>query len=91
MVRKPLAKQGEQLLKQERGGDHCGPGIEPEAVLLEHPATPAELVEPLHHSHRVAERARAKCCGHPPEPGADHDNPASRHAVHGVLRTSSPT
>jgi hypothetical protein len=95
-VRHALAAQRPQLLEEERRGDHGGPGVEGEPVLLVHVSSPAGGIELVQHGHAVAAGAEAHRRGEPAKAAADHDGMslrargrAARHAgsvmaVHGL-------
>src|SRR5438105_5335288 len=54
VVRRPASAEREQLVDQPGRRDDRGPGVEPEAILLEHVRPAARLVAPLDHRDLVS-------------------------------------
>ena len=77
-----FAKQREQLLEQERRGQHRGPGVVPEPVLFEHLRAPPEPHAAVDQRDFMALRPRPQRGGDAAETSADHHDVA--HAVSSV-------
>ena len=74
MILAGFAKQLEQLVKQEGGGDHCRAGVMAKAATFKHLGPSADCLQPVDKCDAVAARAHAQRCRDAAESGTDHQH-----------------
>ena len=75
-----LTKQGEQLVKQERRGDHGWPGIMAKAAPFKHLGTAPDFGQPFNQGNAVA------FCAHPQRRGNAAKAAAHNNCMWGCVR-----